>query len=205
MLDYFRPRQSGRPANSAQLKRPCRSPPSSFSTSSQSPSFFSIFCCYFVLHFFYFSLPPLLSLSCAHCLRVFPFSSIPPPLLPLVDVTPVEKAETQVVAAAAPRFISTTRSFRTFFFSCPSFGIFDFLDPSTSRRLRGFSLLDFFFSGRSLHDGDYLNFPQERAFFCSTPVDRFALALLHRKIRPSRSRLPPKFLLATFGRCATGY
>lgn len=106
--------------------------------------FLLLFCSSF---FFYFSLPPLLSLSCAHCLRVFPFSSIPPPLLPLVDVTPVEKAETQVVAAAAPRFISTTRSFRTFFFSCPSFGIFDFLDPSTSRRLRGFSLLDFFFFG----------------------------------------------------------
>lgn len=35
--------------------------------------------------------------------------------------------------------------FSDLFFSCPSFGIFDFLDPSTSRRLRGFSLLDFFF------------------------------------------------------------
>ena len=91
--------------------------------------FLLLFCSSF---FFYFSLPPLLSLSCAHCLRVFPFSSIPPPLHPLVDVTPVEKAETQVVAAAAPRFISTTRSFRTFFFLAHRL---EFLISSTLRQV----------------------------------------------------------------------
>lgn len=201
--DYFRPHQSGRPANSAQLKRPCHSPHPPFPRPSHVPfSFFSLIFFVVILFLIFYFFPPLLSLSCSHCLRVFLQFHSHPAAAP-VDVLLSKGRDFRGRCCRAP-FISSTRSFSDFVF-LPVVLIFIFFFFPISSTIRqvddnGVLLLDF--PGRQLHDGYYLNLAQERAF-CSTPPSIVTHLALHRhKIRPGAFAIS-RSITSTLGRCAT--
>lgn len=201
--DYFRPHQSGRPANSAQLKRPCHSPHPPFPRPSHVPfSFFSLifFCCDFVLDFLFLSsfvVPLLFTLPA--CLPSIPF----PPRCSPRRRSPVERPRLSWPLLPRPFHLFDTLFFGLCF-PARRFDFYFFFFPisSTIRQVddNGVLLLDF--PGRQLHDGYYLNLAQERAF-CSTPPSIVTHLALHRhKIRPGAFAIS-RSITSTLGRCAT--